>query len=107
MPFSVALAVTRLSTLPLQVQPAKPDSSQVPGGSVLQGLVSGALYLALLACTIGLVISGASLALGNRSSNPHMAERGKHGLVGSIVGAIIVGGAIAIINFFAGKGAGI
>lgn len=44
-------------------------------------------------------------AVGNHSSNPTVVARGKTGVLVSFVAAILIGGAVVLINFFAGAGA--
>jgi hypothetical protein len=53
------------------------------------------------------MIGAVSWALGRHAGNYRVTETGKSTVLVSMVGAVLVGGAAAIINFFLGAGAGI
>jgi fructose-specific phosphotransferase system IIC component len=56
------------------------------------------MYGALVACVLAVVIAGGMVAIGNTSARPHVAERGKVTLIWSLLGAVIVGVAIPLVN---------
>lgn len=89
-----ALATARLADLP----PVAPSDEGMPGGHAIDTLLSWAMYLGLTACILGAIGAGAAIGVGSLSSRPHLAERGKSALVFSVIGAIVVGSAVSIVN---------
>jgi hypothetical protein len=81
-----------------------PNSSGLPGISELQNLVGALLTIGLIAALAGLAISASVWAIGNHSANPALSGRGKTGVLVSFMAAALTGGAVALINFFAGAG---
>lgn len=81
-----------------------PDPDKLPGGGVLQNLTNGIAGFALIFCLIGLVLSAGLWALGSNSNNYQQTFVGKRGLAVCAVGALLIGAAAAIINFFYGAG---
>ena len=67
-----------------------PNSSGLPGIEQLR--------------IIALIISAIVWGFGANSSNPHLASRGKVGVLVSCGAAIICGAAVTLINFFWGVG---
>ena len=82
-----------------------PNTSGLPGISELDTIVGALLTIALIASLAGLVISASVWAIGNHSVTPALAGRGKSGVLVSFLAAALTGGAVALINFFAGAGA--
>ena len=82
-----------------------PNSKGLHGISELQNIVGALLTIGLIAALAGLAISASVWAVGNHSANPVLAGRGKSGVLVSFVAAALIGGAVALINFFAGAGA--
>lgn len=82
-----------------------PNTSGLPGITELQNIVGALLTIGLIAALGGLAISASVWAIGNHSANPVLSGRGKTGVLVSFVAAALVGGAVALINFFAGAGA--
>jgi hypothetical protein len=78
--------------------PVTPDSNGMPGAQAIAKLMSWAKELSIIACGLGLFGSGAAIGIGHVIKNPHLAERGKAGLIASICGAVIVGSAIKLVN---------
>ena len=83
----------------------KPDSSQLPGSSVLQNLANGIDGWALMAAMLGLVIGAVMWAFGHYSHNYQQAYNGRRGVMVSALAAVLIGGAPQIIGFFLDKGA--
>jgi hypothetical protein len=81
-----------------------PNSTGLPGLSELETIVGALLTVGLIASVAGLAISAIVWAIGSHSSNPHLAGRGKTGVLVAFVAAALIGGAVALINFFAGAG---
>ena len=81
-----------------------PDPDNLPGGEVLQTLTNGIAGFALIFCLIGLVVSAGLWALGSNSNNYQQTYIGKRGFAVCALGALLIGAAAAIINFFYGAG---
>lgn len=82
----------------------EPDASALPGGAQLQQIVNGVAAFSLVVL-VGAVIAGAVLwAYGSATSTYNNINGGKRMVLISALGAIIVGGAAALINFFTAMG---
>jgi len=68
-----------------------PDPQALPGGSTLQAIANGVMALALIVTGIGFLVSAAIWGLSGPSGNFQYA---------SIIAALLIGAAAAIINFF-------
>ena len=84
-----------------------PNQSGLPGLTVLRSIVGALLTWGLVACVAGLVISVIVWALAHQQGNYSYASSGKSGVLVAAGGALLIGGANAIIAFFSGLGAGI
>ena len=84
-----------------------PNSGGLPGLTVLKQIVGALLTWGLVACVAGLVVSVIIWALGHHGGNYSHTTTGKTGVLVSAGGAILIGGANAIVAFFSGLGAGI
>lgn len=76
-----------------------PDFSAIPGSGTLQQLVNGLGAVALLLCLAGIIVGGGLWGVGSLSSNHHAATVGKRATMLSIVGALIVGAAGALVSW--------
>ena len=85
----------------------KPNNNGLPGLTVLQQMVGALLTWGLLACVAGLVISVIMWALAHHQGNYSQVSSGKTGVLVSAGGALLIGGANAIVGFFSTLGAGI
>lgn len=83
---------------------ANPDIGALPGGGTLQGLVNGIAAFAALACLAGLLIGAGLWALGSHAQNYHQSSIGKKTVLTAFATALLVGGAVGIINFFLDAG---
>ena len=81
-----------------ELPPVDPNRTGMPGGAAIDTLMSWAMYLALSACVLAAIGSGAAIALGMLSQRPMWAERGKVALVCSLIGAVVVGSAVTLVN---------
>ena len=81
-----------------------PNSSGLPGIEQLRTIVGAVITVGLILSVLALIISAIIWAYGSNSSNPHLAGKGKTGLLISCGAAIICGGSVALINFFWGVG---
>ncbi len=82
----------------------RPDASELPGGDVLQNLTNGIAGFGVIFCLIGFVVGAAMWAIGSTSSNYQQTLVGKKAFGVSLLAALLIGGAAAIINFFYGAG---
>jgi len=82
-----------------------PNTSGLPGITEAENIVGALLTFGLIASLAGLVIAAIVWALGHNSSNPHLAGRGKTGVLVALGAAMLVGGAHVLITFFSGAGA--
>jgi Family of unknown function (DUF6112) len=81
-----------------------PNTNGLPGTSEAEKIVGALLTFGLIASVAGVAIAAITWALGSQSANPHLAGRGKTGVVVSCAAALLVGGADILINFFASAG---
>ncbi|MGH8960965.1 MAG: DUF6112 family protein [Jatrophihabitantaceae bacterium] len=84
-----------------------PNKDGLPGVSEATKIVGALLTFGLIAAVAGIVLAATTWAIGSNSSNPHLAGRGKTGVIVSCLAALVVGGADILVNFFAGAGAGL
>lgn len=84
-----------------------PNQDGLPGLGVLKQIVGAMLTWGLVACVAGIVVSVAIWALGHHGGNYSHAATGKTGVLVASGGALLIGGANAIVAFFSGLGAGI
>ena len=66
--------------------------------SIIAGVLS--LVWGLILAVLALIVSAVVWALGANSSNPHLAGRGKFGVLVGLGAAIITGASVALVNFF-------
>src|SRR4029450_8073805 len=76
-----------------------PDFDAIPGAGPVQQLINGIGAFALLLALVGIIIGGAMWGGGSLSSTYHQAAVGKRATLYSVVGAIIVGAAAALVNW--------
>jgi hypothetical protein len=81
-----------------------PNSSGLPGLGEVRRIVGALLTWGLVACVAGLVISAMVWAISSNAGNYHGTSKGKTGVLVSAAAAILIGGANAIIGFFAAAG---
>ena len=84
-----------------------PNSNGLPGISALQTIVGAVMTVGLILSVLALIVAAVVWAFGSHSANPHLATRGKTGVLIACGAAIITGGAVAFINFFWHVGQGI
>lgn len=82
-----------------------PNASGLPGVSALERIVGALLTFGTIAAVAGLVLAAATWAVGNHTSNPQVVSRGRSGVLASLVAAVLIGGALVLVNFFLGVGA--
>lgn len=79
----------------------------LPGLAVIKQIVGALLTWGLVACVAGLVISVIVWAVGRQQGNYGAASGGKTGVLVAAGGALLIGGANAIVAFFSGLGGSI
>jgi len=84
-----------------------PNDDGLPGLEQVRDIVGALQLWGLVACVAAVVIGGVVWALGSNGGNPHAAGRGKITVVAAAVAALLIGGANAIIAFFADAGSAI
>ena len=127
------LILTLLTAIPLAVLPggfahAEPTSTPAPagggkGGNVVDGpnisagaknapgadaiatIIDAIGYYAIVACLIGLLLSGLILAIGPRLGFTQASTIGKVGIFASLGVAFLVGMAAPLVNYFYNAGA--
>ncbi len=84
-----------------------PNSTGLPGINALRTIVGAGMTVGLILAVLALVIAAVVWGFGSHSSNPHLASRGKTGVLVACGAAILTGGAVAFINFFWNVGKGV
>lgn len=80
--------------------PINPNTDGLPGVGEAEHIVGALLTFGVIAAVAGLVVSAIVWAVGGNSSNPHMAHRGKSGVLIALVAALLIGGANILVAFF-------
>ena len=89
--------LTGLVSLEIDISP---NDSGLPGISQLKTIVGAIMTIGLILSVLALIISAIVWGFGSNSSNPHLASRGKLGVIVSCAAAVICGASVALINFF-------
>lgn len=94
--------LTRPATVVLVPQDISisPNSDGLPGISQLSSIVGASMTIGLILAVLALVVSAIVWALGANSSNPHLAGRGKLGVLVAAGAALITGASVTLVNFF-------
>lgn len=82
-----------------------PNSDGLPGLTVVKSMVGALLTWGLVACVAGLAISVIVWAIAHNQGNYSHASSAKTGVLVAVGGAILIGGANAIVAFFSELGA--
>jgi len=77
-----------------------PNDSGLPGIAALRTVVGAVMTVGLILSVLALIISAVVWGFGANSSNPHLASRGKLGVLISCGAAIITGASVTLVNFF-------
>ena len=77
-----------------------PYSDGLPGIAQLRTIVGAVMTIGLILSVLALIISAIVWGFGANSSNPHLAGRGKTGVLVSCGAAVICGAAVTLVNFF-------
>ena len=81
-----------------------PNSSGLPGIDQMRIIVGAVMTVGLILSVLALIVSAIIWAYGSNSSNPHLAGRGKIGVLISCGAAVVCGASVTLINFFWGVG---
>jgi hypothetical protein len=76
----------------------------LPGIDQLRIIVGAVMTVGLILSVLALIVSAIIWAYGSNSSNPHLAGRGKIGVLISCGAAVVCGASVTLINFFWGVG---
>src|SRR5206468_9275016 len=76
-----------------------PNFSGIPAAGPIQTIIDDLGAFALFLSLAGIIIGGAMWGVGSLSSNYHQAAVGKRATLYSVVGAVIVGAAAALVNW--------
>lgn len=90
---------TLAAVLPANID-ISPNDSGLPGIAALRTVVGAVMTIGLILSALALIISAVVWGFGSNSSNPHLASRGKVGVLISCGAAIITGASVTLINFF-------
>lgn len=85
----------------------EPNTTGLPGLGALERIVGGLLTVGLIAAVAGIALAAIAWAVGSHSSNPHVAGRGKTGVLVSLAAAMLIGAANTLVHFFNAAGASI
>jgi hypothetical protein len=77
-----------------------PNSDGLPGISELRNIVGASMTVGLVVAVLALITSSMVWALGANSSNPHLAGRGKLGVLVALGAAVVCGSSVTLVNFF-------
>ncbi|WP_426592623.1 DUF6112 family protein [Cellulomonas sp. McL0617] len=91
--------------LPFTDPGISPNQDGLPGLAVIRQIVGALMTWGLVACVAGLVVSVIIWAVARQQGNYGAASGGKTGFLVSAGGALLIGGANAIVAFFSGLGA--
>jgi hypothetical protein len=92
-------ATTVVSLLPLDIN-IGPNTNGLPGIPALRTIVGAVMTIGLILSVLALIVSAVVWGFGANSSNPHLASRGKTGVLVSCGAAVLCGAAVTLINFF-------
>lgn len=84
-----------------------PDPTGLPGGAALQDLLNGLVFVGLLSCAAAVVVGGATWFVGSQAGNFAAAIGGRRAVLAGMVGALVIGAAAAIVNFFFSAGSAV
>lgn len=101
---TVYLLASTATTVGSAVPSITPTAS-LPGSNLLHSLLGGIAFYGLLFSILALIISAIAMAIGGHSSNGRLADKGRSGLIASLIAAVVCGGAVALVNFAFSQGA--
>jgi hypothetical protein len=81
-----------------------PNTNGLPGIAALEKIVGALMTFGLIAAVAGVALSAIAWAVGSHSANPHVAGRGKSGVLVAGAAAMLIGAANTLIAFFSAAG---
>jgi hypothetical protein len=96
---NLGLPTTVVSLLPQDIN-IGPNSNGLPGIGQLKSIVGASMTVGLILAVLALIVAAIIWALGSNSSNPHLASRGKLGVLVALGAAIACGASVTLVNFF-------
>ncbi len=85
--------------VPLDVN-ITPNDKGLPGIAQLRTIVGAVMTVGLILSVLAMILAAIVWGFGANSSNPHLAGRGKTGVLVSCGAAVICGASVTLINFF-------
>jgi hypothetical protein len=70
----------------------------LPGTKILETAVGGLMTAALVTCVSAVVFGGGAWAFGERRANLTAAHLGRRLVEGGLLGSVVIGGAVALVN---------
>ena len=92
------------STMSVPAIDIKPNTTGLPGIGALENIVGAVLTFGLIAAVAGVALSSIAWAVGANSSNPHIAGKGKNGVLVAGAAAMLIGAANTLVTFFNNAG---
>ncbi len=77
-----------------------PNTDGLPGIEQLRIIVGAAMTVGLILAVLALIFAAIVWGFGANSSNPHLASRGKLGVLVACGAAIVCGASVTLVNFF-------
>jgi hypothetical protein len=100
----IATAIGRLVVRSRALLPAdvniSPNANGLPGVAALRTIVGAMMTIGLILSVLALILSAVVWGFGANSANPHLATRGKLGVLGACGAAVLCGAAVTLVNFF-------
>ncbi len=78
----------------------QPNTNGLPGLAALENIAGAILTFGLVAAVAAVAISAIAWAIGSNSYNPHVAGKGKNGVLIACAAALLIGAANTLVNFF-------
>ncbi|WP_419703086.1 DUF6112 family protein [Promicromonospora sp. NFX87] len=94
-----ALTAARIATRVPGTIDIRPNTNGLPGIPQLREIVGAIMSIGLILAVVALIIAAVIWAFGANSSNPHLAGRGKTGILVAAAAGVVCGAAVALVNF--------
>src|SRR5690554_6717310 len=76
-----------------------PNDTGLPGIAQLRTLVGAVMTVGLILSVLALICAAIVWGLGSVTSNPHLASRGKTGVLIACIAAVVTGASVTLITF--------
>jgi hypothetical protein len=74
------------------------QNSSIPGTAKLETLIGGLMTLALAACVAAVLAGGGLWGFGERRGNFAFAHQGRRLVEGGLIGGVVIGAAVTLVN---------